>query len=152
MTIDLRPWQSEAIKKCKEWFEIRKSNKFIINAAPGSGKTYTALVIAKELLRAKRIDKVVVVAPSNKVVKQWSVEAKNILGSKMMKVSGGDKDDLLSYGTHYSTTWQSLKSLLDAFHTLCRTYKTLVICDEQHHAASDKSWGKSVIKAFEESF
>ncbi len=151
MTIDLRPWQSEAIKKCKEWFEIRKSNKFIINAAPGSGKTYTALVIAKELLRAKRIDKVVVVAPSNKVVKQWSVEAKNILGSKMMKVSGGDKDDLLSYGTHYSTTWQSLKSLLDAFHTLCRTYKTLVICDEQHHAASDKSWGKSVIKAFEES-
>ena len=108
------------------------SDKFVINAAPGSGKTYTALVIAKELLRERKIDKVVVVAPSNEVVKQWSSDAKVILGSDMMKVSGGDKDDLLSYGTHYSTTWQSLGSLLDAFHTLCCSYKTLIICDEQH--------------------
>ncbi len=151
MTIDLRPWQAEALSKCKKWFEKETSNKFVINAAPASGKTYTALVIAKELLRERKIDKVVVVAPSNEVVKQWSSDAKVILGSDMMKVSGGDKDDLLSYGTHYSTTWQSLKSLLDAFHTLCCSYKTLVICDEQHHAALDKSWGTNVIKAFEDS-
>ena len=151
MTINLRPWQAEAISKCKSWLEKGQSNKFVINAAPGSGKTYTALVIAKELIKEKKIERVIVVAPSNEVVKQWSSDAKQILGSEMMKVSGSDKEHLLSYGTNYSTTWQSLKSLLDAFHLLCTTYKTLVICDEQHHAAADKAWGKNVIKAFQES-
>ena len=53
-TIKLRPWQSEAINKCLNWFLLENKKKFLINAAPGAGKTICASVIAKELLEKKK--------------------------------------------------------------------------------------------------
>ena len=150
-TIQLRPWQAQAITKSKKWLlEKNTSNRFVINAAPGSGKTICALVIAKELLENDQIDRVIVIAPSNEVVKQWAADAESVTSMKMMKVTGSDISTLIDYGTNYCATWQSLNSMLDAFHAVCTKYRTLIICDEQHHASSEASWGKNAIEAFHE--
>ena len=44
----------------------------LISAAPGAGKTRPALQIAAEFLRAKAIDRVVVVAPTTPLTRQWA--------------------------------------------------------------------------------
>ena len=49
--IKLRPWQQEAHSKALNWWADESNNKnFIINAAPGSGKTLCSAFIAKTLL------------------------------------------------------------------------------------------------------
>ena len=51
--IELRNWQYEATNKCLDWFTKEKINKhFVINAAPGAGKTMCASVIAAKLFEA----------------------------------------------------------------------------------------------------
>ena len=42
MPLSIRPWQNSAINKAIDWFDQKKDNKFLINAAPGAGKTYFA--------------------------------------------------------------------------------------------------------------
>ena len=71
MTIKLRPWQNDCVKKSLKWLiEDREDKHFVINAAPGSGKTITACVIADELLEKDEIDRVVVIAPRKKIASQ----------------------------------------------------------------------------------
>ena len=62
--IQLRPWQSDATRKALSWLQSDEGSKhFLINAAPGAGKTICASVIAKELLKTKSIERVIVIAP-----------------------------------------------------------------------------------------
>ena len=51
MALNLRPWQESAINKCLKWFDSNQDNKFLVNAAPGAGKTIWASVIALELIK-----------------------------------------------------------------------------------------------------
>ena len=69
-TIKLRPWQSDAINKCLNWFLLANKKRFLINAAPGAGKTICASVIAKELLEKKKIERDRVIAPRKEEVKK----------------------------------------------------------------------------------
>ena len=55
-------------------FLENNEKRFLINAAPGAGKTICASVLAKELLEKKKIERVIVIAPRNEVVKQWEEE------------------------------------------------------------------------------
>ena len=67
-------WQQEAHDKSLKWWANQENNKnFVVNAAPGSGKTLCASFIAKSLIDLKQIDQVVVIAPRSEVVKQWLV-------------------------------------------------------------------------------
>ena len=62
--MELRDWQKEAHNKCLNWFHDETENKhFVINAAPGSGKTVAASIIAKSLIEKGKIDRVIVIAP-----------------------------------------------------------------------------------------
>ena len=73
--IELRNWQYEATKKCLDWFIKEKINKhFVINAAPGAGKTICASVIAAKLFEANEIDRVIIIAPRTEIVRQWADE------------------------------------------------------------------------------
>ena len=148
-TIKLRHWQSEAINKCLNWFLLENKKKFLINAAPGAGKTICASVIAKELLEKKKIDRVIVIAPRNEVVKQWAEEYEFVTEKFMMKVTGSD-EDIINNDTDICLTWASVSSLIDEFKILSKKYKTLVICDEHHHAAVNAVWGKGADSAFDQ--
>lgn len=145
----LRPWQTEAIKKALHWLtEERLDNRFLLNVAPGAGKTICASVIAKELLERNEIERVVVIAPRVEVVRQWAKEFATVLGREMTKITGRDLK-IEDYGIDVCATWHSIENLEDGFQSLCKKYNTLVICDEYHHAAIEAAWGIGVNKSFE---
>ena len=115
MSIKLRPWQQEARDKSLKWWANEEHNKhFVINAAPGSGKTLCASFIAKSLIDLKQIDQVVVIAPRSEVVKQWSGDFKKVTGRYMEKVT----ESQLSYtdnSTDIAATWAALDGLKSFF-------------------------------------
>lgn len=151
MALTLRPWQDSAINKALNWLDDKKknNNKFLINAAPGSGKTICASVIAKKLIEKKEIDRVIIIAPRREVVKQWKEEFKSITGRSMLIITGKNED----MGIDICATWNALENIPELCQQLCEKYKTLVICDEHHHASAaiDAVWGTSAVKAFEKS-
>lgn len=147
--LNLRPWQADAIKKAEEWLLMPDGGKhFLINAAPGAGKTICASVIAKQLYQYGEIDRTIVIAPRAEVVRQWSDEFKFVTGRTMMKVTGADQKDIEHYGLDLCATWAAIESLLDGFQSICLSSRTLVICDEHHHAAIEAAWGRGANGAF----
>jgi len=146
--ITLRGWQSEAVAKALKWLvETKTDRHFLINAAPGAGKTICASVIAKKLIETGQIDRVIVIAPRSEVVRQWGEEYKYVTGRHMTKVTGSD-GDVSDFGLDLCATWAAIQSLQDAFQAVCKTARTLVICDEHHHAAVEAAWGSDANGAF----
>ena len=148
MSLKLRPWQDSAINKALNWLIIKKKDKrFLINAAPGSGKTICAAVLAKNLIDANEIERVIVIAPRREVVKQWKEEFRTVTNRTMLIETGGSED----LGLDLCSTWNSVESNLPLFQKVCKENKTLIICDEHHHAAINAVWGTSAVNAFNES-
>ena len=146
--ITLRPWQGEALQKAIDWFG-RGNRDFLINAAPGTGKTICASVIASNLIDNDEIDRVIVIAPRREIVNQWSEEFRTVTKRPMMRVTGSDSA-VEDQGVDCCATWASVQGLADGFQQICRQYRTLVICDEHHHAAINATWGKGTIRSFED--
>jgi superfamily II DNA or RNA helicase len=141
----LRPWQSQALKKALQWLVERREDKhFLINAAPGAGKTIAACAIAKSLFDLKEIDRVIVIAPRVEVVRQWGRDFHQVTGRYMGKVTG--VDDAIEFDV--CATWAAVQGLQDAFQSACRSGRVLVICDEHHHAAVASAWGGGADTAF----
>lgn len=143
----LRPWQSECTSKALKWFQEDGQKHFLINAAPGAGKTICASVIAKSLLEKGEIDRVIVIAPRTTVVRQWANDFKNVTGRQMLKITGADEEPE-DHGVDLCATWHAVQGLLDGFQAVCRSTSTLIICDEHHHAAVEAAWGAGADGAF----
>lgn len=143
--MQLRPWQTEALKKALKWLVEKAEDKhFLINAAPGAGKTIAACTIAKSLYDLGQIDRVVVIAPRVEVVKQWADDFKTVVGRYMGRIVGSvDKIEF-----DVCATWAAVQSLQDAFQAVCKASRVLVICDEHHHAAVAAAWGSGASGAF----
>ena len=61
--LKLRPWQEEALAKAVNWLlKDRKDKHFLINAAPGAGKTIAACAIAQYMIEHNEIDRIIVIA------------------------------------------------------------------------------------------
>jgi len=148
MHVQLRPWQVQAVKKALAWFESDEGDRhFLINAAPGSGKTIAASCIAATLFERDSIDRVVVIAPRVEVVNQWADDYKQVTGRYIGKVSGAD-EDIDQLGVDVCATWQAIQGIQDALQAVCQLNRVLVICDEHHHAAVEAAWGESANSAF----
>jgi superfamily II DNA or RNA helicase len=144
----LRPWQEDAVQKALTWFVDKKEdNKFLINAAPGAGKTIAACSIAQALIERGEVERLVVIAPRAEVVQQWADDVKQVTGRTMLKVTGAD-DNVKDYQLDVCATWAAIQGLADAFQAVCMDAKTLVICDEHHHAAVRAAWGEGANGAF----
>ncbi|MFN4228553.1 DEAD/DEAH box helicase [Parvibaculum sp.] len=141
----LRPWQTEALQKALRWLVERREDKhFLINAAPGAGKTIAACTIAKHLIDLGEIDRVVVIAPRVEVVKQWGRDFHTVTNRFMGRVTGSDDE----IDIDVCATWAAVQSLRDAFQAVCKTSRVLLICDEHHHAAVAAAWGTGAEGAF----
>jgi superfamily II DNA or RNA helicase len=141
----LRPWQDKALAKAYKWLITdARDRHFLINAAPGAGKTKAACAIAKRLIDEGLIDRVVVIAPRAEVVRQWSKDFKEIAGRFMAKVTS--KDD--EFGIDLCATWAAIEGLQDGLQLVCEQQRVLLICDEHHHAAVQAAWGSSANSAF----
>jgi superfamily II DNA or RNA helicase len=148
MTIRLRPWQAEAINKALKWLiDDSRDHRFLINAAPGAGKTTAACATAQALFERDEIDRVIVIAPRNEVVNQWSADFQRVTGRYMSKVTARD-GDIRQFGVDVCATWSAVQGLQDALQAVCRSGRVLVICDEHHHAAVEAAWGNSADSAF----
>lgn len=143
--MQLRPWQTEALQKALKWLVEKRADKhFLINAAPGAGKTIAACTIAKSLIDLGEIDRVIVIAPRVEVVKQWARDFKLVTDRYMGKITGADD----KIETDVCATWAAIQSLQDAFQSVCRSDRVLVICDEHHHAAVEAAWGTGASGSF----
>lgn len=148
MSLKLRPWQESAKNKALNWFLNEKIDKrFLINAAPGSGKTICATTIANKLIDLNEIERVIIIAPRKEIVRQWKEDFRTITNRSMIVVTGRNED----VGLDLCATWNSIQSNSMLFEDVCKNFKTLVICDEHHHAAVNAVWGCGAEKAFEKS-
>ena len=148
INIKLRPWQSEAAEKTLHWFLKEKKDKhFLTNAAPACGKTIYASYTAAKLIESGEIDRVIVIAPTKEVVRKWGEEYFFVTKRHMTKVTSSDLD-IQDFGVDLCATWAAVEGLLEAFQQVCATSRTLVICDEHHHAAVQAAWGSGANGAF----
>jgi superfamily II DNA or RNA helicase len=148
MATKLRPWQQEALNKSVKWLVEDKTDRhFLINAAPGSGKTIAACAIAKELFTRGEIERVIVIAPRSEIVNQWAEDFQRVTGRFMNKVTARD-GDIGKLGIDVCATWSAVQGLQDALQAVCNSSDVLVICDEHHHAAVEASWGSGANGAF----
>ncbi|WP_245519476.1 MULTISPECIES: DEAD/DEAH box helicase family protein [unclassified Mesorhizobium] len=146
--LKLRPWQREAHDQAITWLtETRADRHFLINAAPGAGKTLATCAIAATLFERDEIDRVVVIAPRTEVVSQWAADFARVTGRHMNKATGADRE-LHALGLDVCATWSAVAGLQDAFQAICRDKRVLVVCDEHHHAAVRAAWGDGADNAF----
>ena len=125
----------------------RSDRHFLVNAAPGAGKTLFACALTQLLFERNEIDRVIVIAPRTEVVNQWGKEYEQITGREMTKVTGSD-GDINRLGIDFCATWSAVQGMVSELKSVCESYRTVVICDEHHHAAVEASWGDSADSAF----
>jgi len=147
MNIQLREWQKEALKKSHNWLLELNNRNFLINAAPGSGKTIASCAIAQSLIELNKIDRVIVIAPRSEVVNQWAKDFELITKRYMAKVTASD-GNISQLRLDICATWTAITGLLPELKAVCRTSNVLIICDEHHHAAIKAVWGQSADSAF----
>lgn len=146
--LKLRPWQRAAHDQAITWLtQTCVDRHFLINAAPGAGKTLATCAIAATLFERDEIDRVVVIAPRSEVVNQWAADFARVTGRHMNKATGADRE-LHALGLDLCATWSAVSGLQDAFQAICRDKRVLVVCDEHHHAAVKAAWGDGADSAF----
>ena len=150
MSIKLRKWQEEALHKSLDWFITERTDRhFLINAAPGAGKTLASCAIAKALIDIGEIERVIVIAPRSEIVNQWADDYRFVTKRHMAKVTAAD-GDIATLSLDICATWSAIQGLLPELQAVCHAHKTLVICDEHHHAAVEAAWGDGADGAFQD--
>jgi superfamily II DNA or RNA helicase len=143
----LRAWQQEAL----DAYLARSgaaARDFLAVATPGAGKTTFALRVASELLEARVVDAVTVVAPTEHLKHQWAEAASRVgisLDPAFRNGQGAVSRDFTGVAVTYAQV--AAHPLLHRRRTEAR--RTLVILDEVHHGGDALSWGDAVREAFE---
>jgi len=140
--IRLRPWQSEALEK----LAATHGDDFLAVATPGAGKTTFALTAAVQHLADHPHCRVVVVAPTQHLKHQWSVAAHRL--GLHLDPDWSARDGALPADMHgIVTTYQQVAMSARVLAPIARD--AFVVFDEIHHAGDDRTWGSSVLLAFE---
>ena len=136
----LRDWQRRALEAAVPW----RSGPFLIAAAPGAGKTRPALVLARELLRRREIDRVAIVCPTAPLTQQWAAAAAAV-GLSLQP----DSATLRTTGDFQgvAVTYARATAAAATYAREC-TPRTLVVADEVHHLGDELAWGAGFSKAF----
>lgn len=140
----LRAWQAEAVKNYLQ----RSPRDYLAVATPGAGKTTFALRVATELLAARVVERITVVAPTEHLKTQWADAAARVgirLDPDFSNSVGATSRDFVGVALTYAGV--ASKPLLHRGRTERRT--TLVILDEIHHGGDNRSWGEALREAFE---
>jgi len=140
----LRAWQAAALQ---QYFEDEPRD-FLAVATPGAGKTSFALTLAANLLARRKIDRIIIVAPTEHLKTQWAEAAHRI--NLAIDPSFGVKQGRTSRDyVGVALTYAGVAANPLALRIRTEGFKTLVILDEVHHAGDALAWGESVREAFE---
>ncbi len=135
-TIRLRHWQRDAL----EQFGTRDGADFLAVATPGAGKTTFALTAARHWLAERPDARLVVVAPTQHLKRQWAQAAAAFdLELEPFWQAGqslpADMDGIV-------TTYQQVASSPRAVAAVAA--RGFAIVDEIHHAGDDRAWGEGL--------
>ncbi|MBT4644100.1 MAG: DEAD/DEAH box helicase family protein, partial [Deltaproteobacteria bacterium] len=144
----LRDWQ----ERLQVDFEKKRKSRYLVNAIPGTGKTFAALNLVKRHLKEFPDAKVVVVVPTINLKTQWRDAARDKFFNIEFHTSefyGAIKDGFQGVCVTYQEVGS--KGSGHVFKRLCSKYSPLfVIFDEVHHVGDQLSWGSAVINSFED--
>ncbi|PTL58923.1 DEAD/DEAH box helicase [Paraconexibacter algicola] len=136
----LRDWQVRALDAMASWTE----GSFLVNAAPGAGKTRPALEFARREIAAGRARRVVVVCPTGPLTRQWA-EAAARSGLQIEP----DSDELVPpKGFHGIAVTYARVAMAGVRWAAACTPDTLIVADEAHHLGEDLAWGLGFSAAF----
>jgi superfamily II DNA or RNA helicase len=138
----LRAWQGRAVPTILN----HDADSFLLEACPGAGKTTPALRVTYEMLAAGRVERVVVLAPTANLARQWAHEAAQF----GIKLEPNWASPVMPRDTHgIVITYHRLaaNAVLHRFHA--GKTPTLVIADEPHHMGEAAAWGSAYRTAFE---
>jgi len=136
----LRAWQASALQAMESW----RGGSFLVSAAPGAGKTRPAIEVARRLLRAGEIQRVVLVCPTAPLTRQWAAAAGR-LGLHLVPDADGPRPPRDFQGV--SVTYARIASAPEAW-ARAMGAGTLVIADEAHHLGEELAWGQAFTAAF----
>lgn len=139
----LRRWQEEA----KRIYAAHRQKEFLLTATPGSGKSAAAAEIARMLMERGKIDRIVVVAPTEHLKYQWAKSFHEV-GIKLDPTwSNANRDEPSdAHGIVVTYAQVSADSKIYDFH--CRRGRTLVTLDEIHHSGDNQDWAIKLRRAF----
>ena len=141
-SVRLRPWQKRALD------QLAGSARpdFLAVATPGAGKTTFALTaVRRSASRSTRGRRVVVVAPTAHLKRQWAEAAARF--DLHLEHQWSPLDGALPADVHgVVTTYQQVASAAPRCAAIARD--GLVVFDELHHAGDDRAWGDGVRAAF----
>ncbi len=140
----LRAWQSAAMDD----YLRRQPRDFLAVATPGAGKTTFALTVAAELIGRRIVDRIIVVAPTEHLKRQWA-EAAARAGIPLDPTYSAGKGKIASDYLGIAVTYAGVAVNPLAMRVRTERFKTLVILDEVHHAGDALSWGEGVLEAFQ---
>src|SRR5262245_210227 len=139
----LRTWQRAAAEAALS----HRSDNFLASATPAAGKTTFGLHVAHQMLAAGRVKRVVVVAPTTHVCRQWAADAARYgidLEPNRPNAAGPEPPDRRGVAVTYAT----VASGPVVHRRRCGAVPTLLIADEPHHLGEHAAWGKSTVDAF----
>ncbi len=140
----LRQWQEEALAK----YFANSPQDFLAVATPGAGKTTFALRVATELVDRRIVNRIVVVAPTDHLKRQWADAAARVglsIDPNFRNADGRHGSGFIGVAVTYAQV--ASKPMLHRAKT--EAAKTLVILDEIHHGGDALSWGDGIREAFE---
>lgn len=140
----LRSWQKEALAELAS----HSGRSFLASATPAAGKTTFGLRVAWEMLSTGRVSRVVVVAPTTHICRQWAADAARYgidLEPNRPNSDGPETTDFHGVTVTYQTVAAD-----SGVHADAARRSTLVIADEPHHMGDQASWGVSARRAFEQ--
>jgi superfamily II DNA or RNA helicase len=143
-TRPLRAWQEAAV----EAVFADDGDSFLASATPAAGKTTFGLHVAHRMLGEGRVARVVVVAPTTHICRQWALDAARYgidLEPNRPNAAGPEPRDRHGVAVTYAT----LAAGPAVHRRRCTEVPTLVIADEPHHMGELAAWGRSTLAAFE---
>jgi superfamily II DNA or RNA helicase len=136
----LRPWQQDALKIVMP--RLFQNGRATVHAAPGAGKTVFAGTVARQLLGAGLVERVVVVVPNAALVRQWT---DGLSADLNLHLDSDPRDNVFEHPQTMGCvlTYQALVvgNTAVSHAQIAQSKPTLVIFDEVHHIGEEASWG-----------
>lgn len=117
-------------------------------ATPGAGKTTFALRLATELLDARIVRKVTVVAPTEHLKHQWADAAARV-GIRLDPNYKNAQGRLADHYDGVALTYAQVAANPALHANRTANARTFVILDEVHHGGDALSWGDAIHEAFD---
>lgn len=127
---------------------VKLKRDYLLVAVPGAGKTFWTMHTARELLKAGRIERIAITAPTTHVKGQWARTAHELglnIEFDYRNRDGAWPPDADGVVMTYSQL--DAQPALHGHHVAQRS--TLVVLDEVHHLEENASWGKSARESFD---